>query len=56
VARVFLGETAGRTEADLGKLSVEAVRHLFADICNEPGYPVPATFEEEMGLTVGTIT
>lgn len=35
---------------------MEAVRDHFADICNESGYAVPATFEEEIGLTVGTIS
>jgi NAD(P)-dependent dehydrogenase (short-subunit alcohol dehydrogenase family) len=56
IGRVFLGETAGWTQPDPALHTAEAIRDNFDLVVDTAGYTVPASFEEEMGLTVAAIT
>jgi NAD(P)-dependent dehydrogenase (short-subunit alcohol dehydrogenase family) len=49
VAKIFVAETSGIFEADL---TPEDVRDRFREICDEVGYVVPASVEDEQALIV----
>ena len=56
IGRVFLGETAGWTQPDPARHTAETIRDNFDLVVDTTGFSVPASFEEEMGLTVAAIT
>ena len=53
VARVFLGVTPGITDAEL---TPEKVRDRFTEIRDEDGYSVPANLNEELMLTLKSLS
>lgn len=52
VAKIFVAETRGIVEADL---TLEDVHDRFGEICDEEGYVVPTSVEEEQALIVANL-